>query len=93
MRPKFCMVRRLSSCEENFRFIHRARLARWLDALGSNNVLKLPVPRIWKEYGVATCISKHEFDAYFAGLKHAGKRAFKVTLKSGCWRVGKGRAR
>ena len=34
------------------------------------HVLKLPVSRIWKEYGVATCISKHEFDAYFAGLKH-----------------------
>jgi hypothetical protein len=32
--------------------------------------LKLPVSRIWKEYGGATCISKHEFDAYFAGLKH-----------------------
>jgi predicted transcriptional regulator len=33
------------------------------------HVLKLPVSRVWKEYGVATCTSKHEFDAYFAGLK------------------------
>jgi predicted transcriptional regulator len=33
-------------------------------------VSKLPLPHIWKEYGVATCISKREFDAYFAGLKH-----------------------
>lgn len=33
------------------------------------DVLKLPVSRIWKEHGVAACISKDDFDTYFAGLK------------------------
>jgi predicted transcriptional regulator len=33
------------------------------------NVLKLPVSRIWKEHGAAACVSKGEFDAYFAGLR------------------------
>jgi predicted transcriptional regulator len=33
------------------------------------HVLKLPVSRIWKEHGLAACISKDEFDTYFAGLK------------------------
>ena len=42
------------------------------------HVLKLPVSRIWKEYGVATCISKHEFDAYFVGLK----RGFAILIES-----------
>ena len=32
------------------------------------HVLKLPVSKIWKEHGAAACISKDEFDAYFAGL-------------------------
>jgi predicted transcriptional regulator len=32
-------------------------------------VLKLPVSRIWKEYGTVACISKGEFDAYFTGLR------------------------
>jgi predicted transcriptional regulator len=34
------------------------------------HVLRLPVSRIWKEYGVAACISRREFDSYFFGLKH-----------------------
>jgi predicted transcriptional regulator len=33
------------------------------------HVLKLPVSMIWKEHGVAACISKDEFDAYFSGLR------------------------
>jgi predicted transcriptional regulator len=33
------------------------------------HVLQLPVPRIWKDHGTAACISKDEFDAYFAGVK------------------------
>jgi predicted transcriptional regulator len=32
-------------------------------------VLKLPVGKLWKEYGSAACISKSDFDAYFAGVK------------------------
>jgi predicted transcriptional regulator len=32
------------------------------------HVIKLPVARIWKEHGTAACISKDEFNAYFAGL-------------------------
>lgn len=35
-----------------------------------NCVLKLPVSKIWKEHGAAACISKPEFDEYFAGLKY-----------------------
>lgn len=31
-------------------------------------VLKLPVSRIWKEYGVAACVSNAEVEAYFSGL-------------------------
>jgi predicted transcriptional regulator len=34
------------------------------------HVLKLPVSRIWKEHGTAACISKDDFDAYFAGRKY-----------------------
>jgi predicted transcriptional regulator len=33
-------------------------------------VMKLPVPRIWKEHGAAACISKGEFESYFAGLTY-----------------------
>jgi predicted transcriptional regulator len=33
------------------------------------HVIKLPVARIWKEHGASACISKSEFDAYFAGLR------------------------
>jgi predicted transcriptional regulator len=32
-------------------------------------VLKLPISRIWKEYGVAACVSKAEVAAYFSGLR------------------------
>jgi predicted transcriptional regulator len=42
------------------------------------HVLKLPVPRIWTEYGSAACISKSAFDSYFAGLKFG----FAVLLDS-----------
>ena len=34
------------------------------------HVLKLPVSRIWKEHGAAACISKDDFEAYFAGRRH-----------------------
>lgn len=33
------------------------------------HVLKLPLSKIWKQHGVAACISRVEFDSYFAGLK------------------------
>jgi predicted transcriptional regulator len=33
------------------------------------DVLKLTVSKIWREHGAAACISKSEFDAYFAGLE------------------------
>jgi predicted transcriptional regulator len=33
------------------------------------HVLKLPVSRIWKEYGTAACVSKAEVEAYFSGLR------------------------
>jgi predicted transcriptional regulator len=33
------------------------------------HVLKLPVSRIWKEYGAAACVSKAEIGAYFSGLR------------------------
>ena len=33
------------------------------------HVLKLPVSEIWKEHGAEACVSKQEFDAYFAGLR------------------------
>jgi predicted transcriptional regulator len=33
------------------------------------HVLKLPVLRIWKEYGAAACVSKAEINAYFSGLR------------------------
>jgi predicted transcriptional regulator len=33
------------------------------------DVVKLPVSSIWKQYGAAACISKDEFDSYFANLK------------------------
>ena len=32
-------------------------------------VLKLPVSRIWKEYGAAARVSKSEVEAYFSGLR------------------------
>jgi hypothetical protein len=35
--------------------------------------LKLPVSRLWKEDGVATCISEHEFDEYLVDLKVASR--------------------
>jgi predicted transcriptional regulator len=41
-------------------------------------VLKLPVSRIWEEHGTAACISKEEFDAYFAGLRYG----FAILLES-----------
>ena len=34
------------------------------------HVLKLPITRIWHEYGDAACVSKAEFYAYFSGLRH-----------------------
>jgi len=34
------------------------------------DVCKLPVSEIWKRHGVAACISKQDFDAYFADVKH-----------------------
>jgi predicted transcriptional regulator len=33
------------------------------------HVLKLPVSRIWREYGAAACVSKTEVKAYFLGLR------------------------
>jgi predicted transcriptional regulator len=33
------------------------------------HVLKLPVSRIWREYGAAACVSKAAVEAYFAGLR------------------------
>ena len=33
------------------------------------HVLKLPVSRVWKEYGGAACVSKGEVEAYFSGLR------------------------
>ena len=33
------------------------------------HVLKLPVSRIWKEYGAASCVSKADIEAYFSGLR------------------------
>jgi predicted transcriptional regulator len=32
-------------------------------------VLKLPVSRIWKEYGTSACVSKAEIEVYFSGLR------------------------
>jgi predicted transcriptional regulator len=34
------------------------------------HVLKLPISQIWREYGVAACVSKDELYAYFVGLKY-----------------------
>jgi predicted transcriptional regulator len=51
-------------------------------------VLRMPVSRIWKEYGPSACISKKEFDAYFDGLKYGfviflqKARALKQQLKA-----------
>jgi predicted transcriptional regulator len=33
------------------------------------DVRKLSIPDIWRDHGGAACISKEQFDAYFAGLK------------------------
>jgi predicted transcriptional regulator len=33
-------------------------------------VLRLPVSRIWTDYGVAACVSKNELYAYFVGLRY-----------------------
>jgi predicted transcriptional regulator len=33
------------------------------------HVLKLPVSRIWTQYGAAACVSKAEVEAYFSGLR------------------------
>jgi predicted transcriptional regulator len=41
-------------------------------------VMKLPVPTIWKEYGAAACISKDQFDSYFAGLRYG----FAIVLEN-----------
>src|SRR6516165_7539841 len=41
-------------------------------------VMKLPVSRIWKEHGAAACISKDQFDSYFAGLTYG----FAIFLES-----------
>jgi predicted transcriptional regulator len=30
-------------------------------------VLRLPISRLWREHGVAACVSKKEFDKYFHG--------------------------
>jgi predicted transcriptional regulator len=32
-------------------------------------VARLPLSKIWKEFGAAACISKNEFKAYFKGLQ------------------------
>jgi predicted transcriptional regulator len=32
-----------------------------------HEVLRLPTARLWREHGVAACISKKEFDDYFRG--------------------------
>jgi predicted transcriptional regulator len=51
------------------------------------HVLKLPVSRIWKEYGAAACVSKAEVKAYFSGLREGyvilleEVRPFKRQLK------------
>ena len=44
-------------------------------------VLKLPVFRIWKEYRIAACISKDEFDTYFTGANY-GFVIFLENVKS-----------
>jgi predicted transcriptional regulator len=41
-------------------------------------VLKLPVAKLWKEYGSAACISKADFNAYFSGVKFG----FAIFLES-----------
>ena len=33
------------------------------------DVLRLPVSRLWREHGAAACVSKKEFNDYFHGLK------------------------
>jgi predicted transcriptional regulator len=33
------------------------------------HVLKLPVARIWRDYGDAACVSKTEFYGYFSGVR------------------------
>jgi predicted transcriptional regulator len=33
------------------------------------HVLKLPVTRIWKDHGVAACVTKPEFDRYYSGVR------------------------
>jgi predicted transcriptional regulator len=35
-----------------------------------NNVLRLPITRIWRDHAAAACISRDEFDAYFSGLQY-----------------------
>src|ERR1700730_15537250 len=41
-------------------------------------VRKLPISEIWRRHGVAACISKDDFDAYFAD----GKHGFAIVLGS-----------
>jgi len=33
-------------------------------------VLRLPLGRLWREYGVAACVSRKEFEDYFRGQKY-----------------------
>jgi predicted transcriptional regulator len=53
------------------------------------HVLKLPVSRVWKEYGAAACVSKAELEAYFLGLRDGyailleGARPLKQQLTMG----------
>lgn len=32
-------------------------------------VLRLPIGQLWRQHGVAACVSKKEFDKYFHGIK------------------------
>jgi predicted transcriptional regulator len=53
------------------------------------HVLKLPLSRVWKEYGAAACVSKAEVEAYFLGLREGyailleGARPLKQQLTMG----------
>ena len=33
-------------------------------------VMRLPLTKIWREFGSAACVTKKEFDQYFLGLKY-----------------------
>jgi predicted transcriptional regulator len=51
-------------------------------------VLKLPIQKLWREHGLAACVTKREFDAYFSGLAYGfaividNVRAFSRQLKA-----------